>query len=693
MILDRLVEIVEDIEPAVVEHDAGAAHLADLPHVVADEDRIRGLHPFPEHRLALAPEGGIADRRHLVDQIGVEADPHRHPEGETRAHARGIDPDRFIEEIAKLGEILDKGHQLLGIDAVDAGNEAGVLRPRQLTVEGPAKAHRERDRPVRGDAAAIGAHGAGDHLHQRRLPGAIAPEQGQRRAGGQRQVEIVDHHPALALHPEALGQVLEADHGSAAVPDRIEDHRRDRPGEGQEQGHQAENDPAAREFRGLGQGRADIGGEIAALPRGIGAGHVDRGEGGAIGLLGELLIDIQPLVFRDQVRIILGQGVRLAGGAGEALPLLDDLLADHVDAAVGLFEPRIVARAALLVAQQVAVDQRLRQLLLQVVEHPHPASEVRGRIDHLRPGAELRHRLARGLQPGKRGVEILERVAHRVLARRRVEVVDHLLALAHHLGGDLLRVLGREGEHPHLDQPGRLIIGDPHHPLPVAQQILDRGIGRKRKDRIPGPVLRIEADQVDPSRNVRNDFLALDELIEDIAVARTAAGADELRQPAQKRGRPRGAVLLAHGEPHGRGILVACDQPQIERGDEERDQHHRGQAVEQPAMAALHRRGGGQRPHDDRRRFLGGAPPRSRLAAAHATGPTPGTGAGALRHLHKFCPFSRPRSLGRRGPRPFRLRPGFQRVFAVFEIVLLCQTIIQVPPELILLGLFYIMRA
>ena len=50
--------------------------------------------------------------------------------------------------------------------------------------------------------------------------------------------------------------------------------------------------------------------------------------------------------------------------------------------------------------------------------------------------------------------------------------------------GDGLRIFGREGERPNLDEPRRAVVGDAGHPRPVIDEILDGSFRGKGEDRV-----------------------------------------------------------------------------------------------------------------------------------------------------------------------------------------------------------------
>ena len=146
--IKRFFEIFVILQSPAFQHEPCIAIFAQLPQIVADENRARLFHAFAEHRAAFHPETGIAHGGHLVHQIGVEADPHRGAKGQTRPHPRGIAAHRQMEMLAQFGEILDEGAQAFGIHPIDAGDEADVLRARQILVQRSAQTDRPADRPV-----------------------------------------------------------------------------------------------------------------------------------------------------------------------------------------------------------------------------------------------------------------------------------------------------------------------------------------------------------------------------------------------------------------------------------------------------------------------------------------------------------------------------------------------------------------
>ena len=140
MVLQRLLNVVEVGDRAILQHHAALAVFADRADGVGDHDDVGspGLRAKGGPRLLL--ERRVADAGDLVDEIDIEVDRHRDAEGEARLHAGRVGVHWHVHECAELGEILDPRHQVVSVDSVDARDEAHVLRARQRSVEAAAEA-------------------------------------------------------------------------------------------------------------------------------------------------------------------------------------------------------------------------------------------------------------------------------------------------------------------------------------------------------------------------------------------------------------------------------------------------------------------------------------------------------------------------------------------------------------------------
>ena len=77
-------------------------------HVVRDEDdRPAAVAQVVEDVVALLLEGGVADRKHLVDHQDVGVDLDRHRERQAHVHTRGVVLELEVLELLKLSELDD----------------------------------------------------------------------------------------------------------------------------------------------------------------------------------------------------------------------------------------------------------------------------------------------------------------------------------------------------------------------------------------------------------------------------------------------------------------------------------------------------------------------------------------------------------------------------------------------------------
>ncbi|GAA6175951.1 hypothetical protein NBRC116593_18700 [Sulfitobacter pacificus] len=90
------------------------------------------LIPFVKDLHALMSKGPIADRGHLIHQIGVKWNSHRNTKGKPRFHSCGIGPQRHAEMTTQFREFLNKINQTVTVNAIQSGNETRVLHPRQI---------------------------------------------------------------------------------------------------------------------------------------------------------------------------------------------------------------------------------------------------------------------------------------------------------------------------------------------------------------------------------------------------------------------------------------------------------------------------------------------------------------------------------------------------------------------------------
>ena len=187
------------------------ARALDQRRVVGDEhERRAGGDLLGDARLALALEGLVADREHLVDQqhVGVEVRGDR--EAEAQEHARGVRRDRRVDEVAELGERDDRLQALLDL-LLDCSPCSAPLRkmfsrPEKSRPKPAPSSSWATIWPPQRDAAGVQRHDPRQHAQRRGLAGAVAADHadGLARLDAQRDV-------AQRLHRRRAAGALAAD--------------------------------------------------------------------------------------------------------------------------------------------------------------------------------------------------------------------------------------------------------------------------------------------------------------------------------------------------------------------------------------------------------------------------------------------------------------------------------------------------
>ena len=190
------------VEHAVVEHHRAVADVDDRVERVGDEhDRaavaLELAHPVDAPLL----ERLVAHGEHLVDQQDLGIDVHGDREPQPHEHARGVELHLVVHEVLELGERDDVVVDALGVPAREPQErrvQVDVLSSRELGVEPGAELQERRHAAAGADRALARPQDAGDALQQRRLAGAVVPDQADRRA-------FLDREGDVAQRPEVLG--------------------------------------------------------------------------------------------------------------------------------------------------------------------------------------------------------------------------------------------------------------------------------------------------------------------------------------------------------------------------------------------------------------------------------------------------------------------------------------------------------
>jgi hypothetical protein len=196
-----------ELHPALADVDDPVAHCLDAEHVVRDEqDRRLALLQVLHEVDALALEGQIADRQHLVQQQDVRLQVSRDREGQPHVHAAGVPLHRCADEVADLGE-GDDGVELardLGFaHAQDRAVQKDVLASGQFAVKAGAHLQQATQAAVDESLAPGRLRHAGEDLQQRALARAVQAQDAD-------VLTLADLEGDVVQRPELLSRRLRA---------------------------------------------------------------------------------------------------------------------------------------------------------------------------------------------------------------------------------------------------------------------------------------------------------------------------------------------------------------------------------------------------------------------------------------------------------------------------------------------------
>ena len=162
-----------------------------------EKDRAALRARLAQRVKALALEGAVADREHLVDQQHVGVHVHHHGEGQAHLHARGVVLELQLGEALELGELDDRVvalARLRGREPEHHGVDQHVVARGEVGVEAHAQLDEGRDPAAGPDLAGVGPVDAGHALHERGLAAAVAADDPEELARAH-----VDRDPAQGL--------------------------------------------------------------------------------------------------------------------------------------------------------------------------------------------------------------------------------------------------------------------------------------------------------------------------------------------------------------------------------------------------------------------------------------------------------------------------------------------------------------
>ncbi len=155
------------------------AEAVERAHVVSHEhDRSALVAHRVEDVEALLCEGGVANRKHLIDEQDLRVDLDRDGERQAHVHARRVVLELELLELAQFGEVDHRviaGARLARREAHHDAVEHHVVARGQILVEADPELDEGRQAPVHPDPPAVHTVDAGQALQQRALAAAVAP--------------------------------------------------------------------------------------------------------------------------------------------------------------------------------------------------------------------------------------------------------------------------------------------------------------------------------------------------------------------------------------------------------------------------------------------------------------------------------------------------------------------------------------
>src|SRR6056297_38602 len=278
----------------------------------------------------LLAEVRIPDGCDLVDQIAVEICRHGSSEGQPSAHASRIGVKRHVKELAEPGKLIDESDQAVGICPVDTCHETGVLPPCQSRVEPPGEPKRPTHpaRPL--DPARVRPDNSTNHLEQGRFSRAVPPDDPHIPILRQCKGHATKDMTGTLRRAVGLSDVLEPDQRSRPFPYVVVDEDTDCPGAKGANEHNEHKEQPTRIEALLRQCGRNVDCGVSALPARFRTGLLYRSHRSGIGMLGELEVHQQFLVFADD----LGEGSTLISAVRNGLSLKRDLVANSAYLAV-----------------------------------------------------------------------------------------------------------------------------------------------------------------------------------------------------------------------------------------------------------------------------------------------------------------------------------------------------------------------
>src|SRR5579875_710722 len=181
---------------AVLEPDGVVAHVYHRAQRVRDDDDgLAVVLQVLEALQALALEGLVANRQHLVNEQDVGLHVDRYREAEAHVHARGVVLHGLVDELAYAGEVHDIVESLLELlllQAEDRPVQKDVLATGQLGVEACAELEQGGHLASHGHRPFVRAEDAGYALQHGGLARAVLADEARGRPLGNLEGDVAE---------------------------------------------------------------------------------------------------------------------------------------------------------------------------------------------------------------------------------------------------------------------------------------------------------------------------------------------------------------------------------------------------------------------------------------------------------------------------------------------------------------------
>ena len=216
--LNGLFNITDEDNLALIHDHAAVTEAANGAHIMGDVQNGSALLPgyVPHFVDALALEGHVAHRQHLVHDHNFAVQVGCHGEGQLDKHAAGIPLDGGVNKLPHLGKLDDILHFGVNFRLGHAQNRAvhiDIFPARHFAVEAGAHLQHGSHTAIEVDLPFRGSGDPAQQLQHGALASAVAADDAQSFPLVHRQIDAVEGHEGLAYQP-----LVGADEGIGIFP-------------------------------------------------------------------------------------------------------------------------------------------------------------------------------------------------------------------------------------------------------------------------------------------------------------------------------------------------------------------------------------------------------------------------------------------------------------------------------------------